>query len=316
MRFLNSDPSHPFNRLPFTANHPQPFPTREFQKGLTDLFGVETQSGRPWLRVVWAPSQERDQWGPLALDWNEYGAGGKGEWRRRYLYSTSESYGESFDEARGLWLSREIWNDVSFPRFVCEKLIPESVMAAGWDDHAELIPGSPGFAEGRDSDGDRFTSRKPIGGLYVPMEVDDRVSIRGGVIADHNEYCCAAAENEERMCYGTFAAPGQAHLEYLQKLTRLIKALPERRPGLVTPAELEELSRRTVELREQYWQDAERRFAERVHEAALTHLPGISEDPTVRAHGKYHWMSGHNKSGTPTKQGPSEWLAPIGELGP
>lgn len=295
--FLNGDSSHPFNRQPFTSNPPQPFPVGDFQRGLTDLFGLEANTRRPWLRVIWACSEDRDDYGPVAYDWSEYGAGGKGEWRRRYLYSATESYGEAFDEARGLWLSRQIWADISPPRFVVERLIPAHIQSIGWNGRARIIPEHPGFAEGIDSDGDPFTARKPIGGIYVPLEVDDRKTIRGGVIGDHNGTCCRNVEADDRICYGTFAAPGDGHLELLQKLTQAVKAAPERRPGLATPEELEETSRRTKKSYLDYWKDAESRLSERIYEALKTHRAAFSEDPTRRAWGQFYFTRGHSKSG-------------------
>lgn len=297
--FLNGDPSHPFNKQPFTANPPQPCSTSDFQQGLTNLFGLEAQTRRPWLRVIWACSEERDEWGPIAKDWSDYGAGGRGEWRRRYLYSSEASYGNAFDEARGLWVARQIWKDQSPPRFVVEKLIPAHVQSIGWADRARILPEHPGFAEGVDHDGDPFTARKPIGGIYVPLEVDDRKTIRGGIIADHNGTCCANAEANDQICYGTYAVPGNGHLELLQNLTQQVKALPERRPGLATPEELEEAAKRTKAAYLEYWEAVERRLSERILAALKTHKPMFSDDPTVRAHGKFHFLSGHNKSGTP-----------------
>src|SRR5262245_58214310 len=107
--------SHPLNRTPFTAIQPQPADIKAFQAGLTRMLGSDAQTGRPWLRVIWAQDQGADEWGPIAKDWNDYGAGGRGEWRARYLYSSSVHYITSLDPISGVTTRCEVWEDIPPP---------------------------------------------------------------------------------------------------------------------------------------------------------------------------------------------------------
>jgi hypothetical protein len=298
---IGTHANHRFDDLPFVENYPQPCSIESFQRELTHLFGSHDGTGQPWVRIVWAASEH----GLLVRDWNEYGAGGLGEWRRRYVYSSSVSVETVFDEARGLHLAREVWKDVSPPRFALEKLIPPEVACIGWNDHAKPMPDAPNFAKGLDPDGDRFTARKPSAGIWVPIEFDDKQSIRGGIIADHNGHCCRLVKLDEdgAQCYGRYAEPGEKHLQILRKLATALNAAKERRPGLSTKEELAEDARRTAERRESYFENYRQRCFEIALDAGRTHRDGmLSSSPTAQKWGRWHFLGGHNRAGTPQKE--------------
>lgn len=281
------NPDHPLNATPFTRNFPQPVNIQSFQQAVTQVFGREGTTRRPWVRCVWAGSDRLDDAGlPEAMLWDQYGRGGRGEWRRRYLYSSSREMGQFVDEKTGLPYSREVWTDISPARFVLERFIPPDVALAGWK------------PTGRDRDGDLWTDRMPAEGLYVPLETN-APGIRGGIIAHHDGHCCRAADISQSICYGWYAEPGELHLNTLRQLVAQINALPERRPGPITHDELANAAQRSAEAHETLWTDIEHRIQQRILDATLTHSAMLSEDPSVRHHGKYHFLSAHSRSGLP-----------------
>lgn len=298
------NPDHPFNSQPFTENVPAPVRTWKFQEDLTRLFGRHDATGKPWVRIIWAQSNERDDDGEwLAKDWNEYGAGGYGEWRRRYLYSSHSSMEEAFDEVRQLFVAREVWHDVSPPRFVLEKFIPPEIACMGWDDRLTPLESAPNFAEGRDADGDRLTARKPVRGLYVPIEIDDRAMIRGGVLAAHAFDCCKLAQLEQSQCYGYYVEPGEAHMEIARRLAAALQQVRERRPGIMSQEEHAAANLRSRKRDQEYTANYEQRIRQIVTDAFKTHRGGLlSESPTAQKWGRFNFLSGHNPAGTPTKK--------------
>lgn len=288
---------HPLNREPYTSHGPTPCDVSYFQRELTALFGCEQLSGRPWLRIIWAQDEGRDRYGWIAKDWSEYGASGAGEWRRRYLYSSASQWDEAYDEARGIWAVREVWKDISPPRFVIERFIPPNVACLDWDKGLDLLDSNPNFATGRDEDGDPFTVRKAIEGIYVPLEIDDRRTVRGGVIADHDATCCANAEREQRMCYGSYAEPGDRQLDLIRRAAAIIKQDVERRPGVMTDAERALAQKRGADRYQQYWDGLEDRIARIAYEAVRTHRGMLSDDPSQQKWGTYHFLGAHTPSG-------------------
>ena len=183
-----------------------------------------------------------------------------------------------------------------------EKFIPPEVACLGWDDHLTPLESAPNFAEGRDADGDRLTARKPVRGYYVPIEVDDRVMIRGGVLAEHRNNCCAQARLENAICYGSYAAPGDDHLEIARRLAKAIQEVKERRPGLSTREELADSSRRSAQHHEAFMQRFQDRIKRIAEDAFTTHSGGmLSDSPTAQTWGKFHFLSNHNRAGSPKK---------------
>lgn len=296
--------NHPLNRTPFKSIQPQPCDLTRFQSGLTRMLGVDAQTGRPWLRCIWAQDQGADEWGPVAKDWNDYGNGGHGEWRARYLYSSERRYLMSVDPVTGVCTRREVWDDVPPPRFVLERLIPPDVACLNWNTptsqqawiHRALT------GEYQDQDGDRYSPRKPLGGLYVPLEFDYPGRIAGGMIADHDSVCCKNAKKTDSVCYGWYAEPGGEHLAVIERAVRAIKQRRERRPGIITPEEQAKAVKGAREGVEGYWDRFRGRLSRRVLDALHTHAGLLSPDPTRQKWGKYVFTGGHSKSGATIEQ--------------
>lgn len=298
------DPDHPLNRQPFTAIQPQPCDLKNLQAGLTRMLGVDAQTGRPWLRIIWAQSQEADEWGWIAKDWDDYGNGGHGEWRARYLYSSDCRFITSVDPVTGVCTRREVWDDMPPPRFCLERLIPPDVACMNWNTptsqqawiHRALT------GEYLDQDGDRYSPRKPIGGLYVPLEFDAPGRIVGGMIADHDSVCCKNAKKTDSTCYGWYVEPGAEHLDVIEAAVVAIKKKRERRPGIITCEEQAQALRGANERRERYWEGLRGRLSRITLDALHTHAGLLSEDPTRASWGKYVFTAGHSKSGATPEQ--------------
>lgn len=296
---LTRDPGHPLNRTPFTSVHPQPCDLKHFQSGLTRMLGVDNQTGRPWLRAIWAQSQERDEWGWIAKDWDDYGNGGHGEWRARYIYSSECRYITFTDPISGVHGQREVWLDIPPPRFAVERLIPPDVACLGWNTpvNREAYIHRALTGEYRDNDGDRYSPRKPVGGYYVPLEFDYPERIVGGMIADHDSHCCAAAKVADSVCYGWYVEPGAEHLAILEAAVFAIKQKRERRPGVITPEEQAQAIKQSREGVEGYYQGLEGRLSRIALDALHTHAGLLSEDPTRASWGSRVFTRGHSRSG-------------------
>lgn len=265
------------------------------------MLGVDNQTGRPWLRCVWAQSQDADEWGWIAKDWNEYGDGGRGEWRARYLYSSESKFVTFTDPETGVSGRREVWEDISPPRFCLERFIPPDVACLGWDtptsDRAYIHHALTG--ELIDQDGDRYSPRKPDGGLYVPLEFDYPNRIAGGMIADHDGTCCKNAKADDAICYGWYAEPGAEHLAILEHAVHVIKQRKEQRPGIITPEEQAAAIKNAKERQERYYSGLESRLSRITLDALETHAGFLSPDPTRQQWGKYAFVreGAHSKSG-------------------
>jgi len=268
------------------------------------MLGVEAQTRRPWLRCIWAQSQDHDEWGWIAKDWDDYGAAGAGEWRARYLYSSERKFITSVDPTSGVSTRREVWEDIPPPRFVLERLIPPEVACLGWDTptsqeawiHRALT------GEYLDQNGDRYSPRKPSGGYYVPLEFDHPGRIAGGMIADHDSKCCLNAKKDDLICYGWYAEPGAEHLSMLAAAVYQIKKRREQKPGIITHEEQARAIKASRAGGEQYWGALRRRLSRIVLESLRTHAGMLSRDPTRQQWGKYSFTGGHSKSGATLEQ--------------
>lgn len=281
------------NQTPWTENLPTPVSVQAFNSQLAKLFGRDTRSGQQWVRLLWAATDMVDKFGqPDACDWDCYGDGGRGQWRRRYLYSSDVSYVDRYDAQRDLWYSHEVWNDVSPPRFVIERLVAPVEACRGWQ------------ASGVDSDGTPWSDIKPLHGRYealmIPFPLHLALPLIGsGMIATHNGHCCRSAKADNVQCYGQYAEPSEQHLDEFRMLAYLLNQAPERRPGALTEQEAKRARKRQWERNANAWQSIGDRIQQIALEALRTHAPTFSNDESVVRNGKYHWMSAHNKSGSP-----------------
>jgi hypothetical protein len=117
------------------------------------------------------------------------------------------------------------------------------------------------------------------------------------MIAYHDDKCCSGAEVKDgEPCLGGYRQPTESDIERIQKALRRREQASNSEVA-PTPEQLESSVRiclRRVmngegESCESVWKTGQRR----------TLILGLRYDPSVIQHGKYHWTSGHSKSGTP-----------------
>ena len=274
--------------LPFVTNLAQPCDTKEFQKEIDRLFGHEPTTGRSWLKITWMPSSDVNQYGePETYDWGEYGDGGRGMRRRRYLYFADVSYVDTYDIYRKCWYAKEVWNDIAPPRFILERFIQPDLALLGWK------------AKGKDPDGTKWTSHRPTFGRYEGLMVLPNVSevLKGGMIVRHDDTCCTEARKERLDCYGYYEPPGSRHLEELERLAWLRRKAPERRPGISTHEERLDAARRTNAHNDAYWGKFGKNIQQIYLDGFKTHAPSLSSNQKVRSWGKFHFTRAASKSG-------------------
>jgi hypothetical protein len=121
-------------------------------------------------------------------------------------------------------------------------------------------------------------------------------------IGHHDKRCCDGSESiESQLCYGLYREPEQRDADRLQQLVKAreqyFRVNPDEPMGY---GELQDWLSRIRTWREQAERTAKQRYKDAIISGLTPMAPRLfSDDPTVRAHGKYHWMSGHNKSGAP-----------------
>lgn len=269
----NSSNPHPaLDQIP-EQNFPNPL-SREreakFQKELNRVAGFSL-NGKPNLRLLWPADPDES----LSMEMvpNRDGVLVK---RARYRLFT-DRYRRETTSASGIVGVEDIDVDVCFNRYVIEQYHLPSEEEQG------------NFKAG--SQGEGFYSH-----LFS--------------VAHHDEHCCGGTEGYKgELCLGLYREPGTADIYNVQ---RMIKARDEmahgHRPG-------EQASEAEVMAEARYLRDINERSIEKrregYYEAALSgFMPHrkrlFSTDPSVVSSGGYHWMSGHNKSGTPAKQRKSE----------
>jgi len=191
-----------------------------------------------------------------------------GEWRSKYPFYRFQD-GERIV-------------DIGIPRFYVEEHIPrEELMKNGRWDNARF-----------QWDGESLSMMDVLG----PCPADGWYQA-AFMIAHHDEQCCGGAEVENgEPCLGGYRQPTESDIERIQKaLQRRDKA--ENSEIAPTPEQLEKRRQDILEARDER---RGRELRERLDDWTKTHAhTWTTHDPTVISHGKYHWMSGHSKSGTP-----------------
>ncbi len=257
---------HPYNRLPILANFPPPMKPTWFQKGLDKIGGKEV-NGKPRFRIVWGQDPEN-------LEWDPYNQ----EWRGKYIYSSTTqpvSYSETDTGLVGIKMEKF---DVCWPRWWVEYFIPPEVACRG---HS---------VRGKDEDGAEYYDPLPTEGLYFPQLE----------ICEHTEDCCAQAKSQSLDCHGFYRDPAQADLDLLSSLVQARDRERENRSGEKTQSDYERITKQTEEKKEKWREGLSERMGAITKAAVVTHSAMFSEDPTVRAWGKFHLLGGHSKSGLKT----------------
>lgn len=189
-----------------------------------------------------------------------------GRWRLTYPFWRFEEGGQM--------------HDIGIPRFYVEELASRAELMANdrweqarwvWED-GELID---------------VLGPCPEDGFYSPAFC----------IAHHDEHCCdgTGVKNSEP-CLGAYREPNDTDIE------RLRRALWRRDHATNTEAAPTEsdLAKQKADLLARRDERQRRELRERLEDWTKTHAhTWTTHDPSVIKHGKYHWMSGHSKSGTP-----------------
>ena len=190
-----------------------------------------------------------------------------GEWRLKYPFYRTQVGGRILD--------------IGIPRFFVEEHIPRAeLMEAGrWDSARYQWDGESGAL------------------IDVLGPCPDEFYSKAFMVAHHDELCCNGEELVKgEPCLGAYRPPTDADIDRIQKaLQKREKAAnSEVAPS---PELLEKRRQDTIEARDQRRQ---RELRERLEDWTKTHAhTWTTHDPTVISHGKYHWTSGHSKSGAP-----------------
>lgn len=191
-----------------------------------------------------------------------------GRWRLTYPFWRFEENGEM--------------QDIGIPRFYFEELASRDELMAGdrWEQARWVW-----------EDGERVDVLGPCpeDGFYSPAFC----------VAYHDEACCGGSgvKNSEP-CLGAYREPNEVDLE------RVRRALWRRDHASNTEAAPDEaaLAKQKADLIEARDERRRRELRERLEDWAKTHAhTWTTHDPSVIKHGKYHWLSGHSKSGTPSQ---------------
>lgn len=116
------------------------------------------------------------------------------------------------------------------------------------------------------------------------------------MIAHHDEACCNGEGHKKfEQCLGGYRPPNDADLE---RIRRAIWNRDHAPKSELQPSD-ELIRKRNLDRIEQQDQDRSAKLREGLDDFARTHAhTWVNDDPTVAKWGKYHWVSGHNKSGT------------------
>jgi len=117
------------------------------------------------------------------------------------------------------------------------------------------------------------------------------------MIAYHDDKCCSGAEIKfGEPCLGGYRQPTESDIERIQKALRRREQASNSEVA-PTPEQLEKQRQDMLEARDER---RGRELRERLEDWTKTHAhTWTTHDPSVIQHGKYHWTSGHSKSGTP-----------------
>lgn len=172
--------------------------------------------------------------------------------------------------------------DIGIPRFYVEELVPRASLMA--DDR---------WANAR------FSTDPETGELLDVLGPcpEEGFYASAFCIAHHDEWCCDGAEiKNSEPCLGAYREPTERDIQRIQRaLWNRDHASNEE----VAPDE-SALKRQKAHIVEARDERRSRELRERLEDWTKTHAhTWTTLDPSVIKHGKYHWLSGHNKSGTP-----------------
>jgi len=267
-------------------NHPCPVDLKPFQEALDKLTG-RTWNNLPRLKVVWGMSRDDTMYVC-------------GSWLLRHAHWRGIRRRSRVNPATGLVEFRDELVEIGTPRFYVMELHETAELRGGdrWDrsryaemseDDVSLLgglpPGSIQVGPGRfvvDVMGE-----VPEGGFYEDLFA----------VAYHDRLCCGGRGHVKGVaCLGAYRPPGEPDLERVRRILwrRDHATSDERNP---TPETIEKRSREMAEASSERFRAKVR---ERVRNALAPHAFKFkNDDPSVLANGRYHWVSGHSKSGLP-----------------
>lgn len=192
-----------------------------------------------------------------------------GAWRMRYPFYRFEDGGKIYD--------------IGIPRFYVEELVPRAnLMANGRWENARYYQDPE---TGKTID---VLGPCPETGFYEAVFA----------IAYHDVRCCGGAEvRDHEPCLGAYREPRDTDFD---RIGRILQRRDRATEGQLNPSAADTAKRKEdmVNARDERRQAALR---EQIAGFLKTHaFTWFTDDPTVISHGKYHWVSGHNKSGSPS----------------
>jgi len=250
-----------------SKNEPAPEDVRWFQKELDRIFGREL-NGKSRFLIAWGQDLS------VCREWHPW----QKQWRAMFPLYSVRTVEHVAVTGTPLLQAKFKYHDVGVPRWAILRYVPPEVACVGW------------VVEGTDQNG-HFYDPMPTEGFYEPL--------RDSILANHTPWCCAAQTAKGEPCYGTYRAPDEGDLDAIRAFKAVLDAQKERRPGPMTADEWAAARKRSEEAYENWGDEIQRNVSEAVIDALNTHQASLSDDPSVRNNGRYHWLSGHNKSGTP-----------------
>ena len=121
-------------------------------------------------------------------------------------------------------------------------------------------------------------------------------------VGHHDERCCDGSESiESQLCYGLYREPEQRDLDYLQRLVKQREQYWRVNPDeAMSYGEMQDWLSRIRTMKEHADRVVKQRYKDSIVSGLAPMRPRLfSDDPTVNKWGAYHFMGGHNKSGTP-----------------
>lgn len=192
-----------------------------------------------------------------------------GAWRMKYPFFRFEEAGQILD--------------VGIPRFYVEELVPrETLMANGRWDRARYYH-DPDSGELID-----VLGPCPETGFYDTVFQ----------VAYHDEACCDGREvKNHEPCLGAYRSPTDQDID---RIARILQRRDRATESDLNPSAAQS-SRRYKAIISKQEAQVHSEMVDQINDFMKTHaFTWFTDDPTVIKHGKYHWTSGHNKSGSPS----------------
>lgn len=266
MADLSHKKSHPIfdveSEIVRAGNQPSPVDLQSWQDRIDRTAG-KTLDNLSRLRIVWGQDTQK---GTMFVC---------GRMRQKYCFWRFKEAGEI--------------RDIGVPRFYVEQLVPKETLKkdGSWD-------------RGRGY-------RDPLTGKFVDVlgpipETGFYVALF--TVAFHDELCCNGSGLqrvrrdtggfEDRLCLGAYRPPADSDL---QRIRRMLWGRNNASNQEIAPSETL-LSKWSDERADRIDRIEDARFEEYMDDFTKSHAWRWSvDDPTSLSHGKFHWMSGHSRSG-------------------